>query len=107
MRVVICDAPMYDRRFAGPKGTGAFRDTFYIECVPSQANVLNGGCSQDGILLGSTEKNVDLTMRTRPRTKFYHILHNRRCPKCGAKLNTQRTRCKRCAQVVPRPKKPK
>ena len=25
---------------------------------------------------------------------------SRRCPKCGAKLNNQRTRCKRCTAVV-------
>ncbi|RMF99552.1 MAG: 50S ribosomal protein L40e [Planctomycetota bacterium] len=50
---------------------------------------------------------MESIMRSRPRTAFKKALKERRCPKCGAKLNTQRTRCKRCAQVVPRPKKKK
>jgi predicted amidophosphoribosyltransferase len=32
-------------------------------------------------------------------------LKNRRCPKCGAKINNQRVRCKRCSALQPRPKK--
>ena len=27
------------------------------------------------------------------------------CPKCGAKINNQRVRCKKCAQALTRPKK--
>lgn len=40
-------------------------------------------------------------VRTRPRTKLKLLRKARRCPKCGAKLNNQQTRCKRCAQTVP------
>jgi hypothetical protein len=32
-------------------------------------------------------------------------LKKRRCPKCGAKLNNQVKRCKRCAGVVGKPRK--
>jgi hypothetical protein len=44
-------------------------------------------------------------MKTRPRTKFTMQLRNRRCPKCGAKLNNQVKRCKRCTMVVGKPRK--
>ena len=44
-------------------------------------------------------------MRTRPRTSFVLKLKARRCPKCGAKLNNQVTRCKRCHESQSRPKK--
>jgi hypothetical protein len=44
-------------------------------------------------------------MGTRPRTAFVMKLKSRRCPKCGAKLNNQHTRCKRCHQVQSKPKK--
>jgi len=44
-------------------------------------------------------------MGIRPRTKFTKQLKERRCPKCGAKINNQRTRCKRCACGLNRPKK--
>ena len=40
-------------------------------------------------------------VRTRPRTKLKLKRKARRCPKCGFKLNTQETRCKRCAAQVP------
>jgi predicted amidophosphoribosyltransferase len=36
-------------------------------------------------------------VRTRPRTKLKLKRKARRCPKCGAKLNNQQIRCKRCA----------
>ncbi len=39
-------------------------------------------------------------VRTRPRTKLKLKRKARRCPKCGAKLNTLQTRCKRCAKEV-------
>jgi rubredoxin len=44
-------------------------------------------------------------MKSRPATKFTMALKNRRCPKCGAKLNNQVKRCKRCTQVVGKPRK--
>jgi len=44
-------------------------------------------------------------MGTRPRTKFVHQLKNRRCAKCGALLNRQVTRCRRCHETAGRPKK--
>ena len=44
-------------------------------------------------------------MNTRPRTKFVMQLKERRCPKCGAKLNNQVKRCKRCHEVQSKPKK--
>lgn len=44
-------------------------------------------------------------MKTRPRTKFTKLLRNRRCPKCGAKLNNQVTRCKRCSGKLSKPRK--
>jgi hypothetical protein len=44
-------------------------------------------------------------MKTRPRTKFVMQLKSRRCPKCGAKLNNQVKRCRRCAAVVGKPRK--
>ncbi|HEX4144603.1 MAG TPA: hypothetical protein VHY91_13945 [Pirellulales bacterium] len=44
-------------------------------------------------------------MRTRPHSSFVKQLRERRCGKCGAKLNPQRKRCKRCAAVPSRPKK--
>ncbi len=43
----------------------------------------------------------------RPRTKFVLELRKRRCPKCGAKLNNQRVRCKRCHAAQSRPKNKK
>ena len=45
------------------------------------------------------------TVNTRPRTKFVMQLKSRRCPKCGAKLNNQVKRCKRCHEVQKKPKK--
>ncbi len=44
-------------------------------------------------------------MRTRPHSKFVQKLRNRRCPKCGAMINNQRTRCKKCGGGVGKPKK--
>jgi hypothetical protein len=44
-------------------------------------------------------------METRPRTTFVMKLKTRRCPKCGAKINSQRLRCKRCHETQRRPKK--
>jgi predicted nucleic acid-binding Zn ribbon protein len=41
----------------------------------------------------------------RPRSKFVMKTKNRRCPKCGAAVNNQRTRCKKCAKVLSKPKK--
>jgi hypothetical protein len=43
-------------------------------------------------------------VRTRPRTKLKLRRKARRCPKCGFKLNTQETRCKRCTTEVALPK---
>jgi len=39
-------------------------------------------------------------VRTRPRTKLKLARKARVCPKCGAKLNNQLTRCKRCSNEV-------
>ncbi len=44
-------------------------------------------------------------MGIRPRTEFVKKLKERRCPKCGAKLNSQRIRCKKCSKATPRPGK--
>jgi hypothetical protein len=44
-------------------------------------------------------------MKSRPRTKFTMKLKNRRCAKCGAKLNNQVTRCRRCTAVAGKPRK--
>ncbi|MGD0896933.1 MAG: hypothetical protein ABR915_03795 [Thermoguttaceae bacterium] len=44
-------------------------------------------------------------MRTRPRTQFVMKVKSRRCPKCGGKINSLVTRCKRCHEVQKRPKK--
>jgi predicted amidophosphoribosyltransferase len=41
----------------------------------------------------------------RPRTKFNLETKERRCPKCGAKVNNQRVRCKKCAGELSRPVK--
>ncbi len=41
----------------------------------------------------------------RPRTKFTLAEKDRHCPKCGAKINNQRVRCKKCAQELSRPAK--
>ncbi len=41
----------------------------------------------------------------RPRTRFVMKLKNRCCPKCGAKLHPQKTRCKRCHATQKRPVK--
>ncbi len=46
-------------------------------------------------------------MKSRPATKFTLQLKNRRCGKCGAKLNNQVTRCKRCAAPAGKPRKKK
>ena len=42
-------------------------------------------------------------MGMRPRSKLVKSRKERRCNKCGAKLNSQRTRCKRCSnqQSIP------
>lgn len=39
-------------------------------------------------------------MTIRPRTARKMKLKNRRCPKCGCKLNPLRKRCKKCAQKL-------
>ena len=39
----------------------------------------------------------------RPRTKFVLQTGARRCPKCGAKVNNQRVRCKKCASEIAKP----
>jgi ribosomal protein L40E len=44
-------------------------------------------------------------MKSRPRTSFTMKLLGRRCAKCGAKLNNQVKRCKRCHATLSRPKK--
>ncbi len=36
-------------------------------------------------------------MSIRPRTKLAKQRKARVCPKCGAKVNNQRRRCKRCS----------
>lgn len=38
-------------------------------------------------------------MGIRPRTPLVLKRKARRCSKCGAKLNNQRTRCKRCSAL--------
>jgi predicted amidophosphoribosyltransferase len=43
----------------------------------------------------------------RPRTKFVLATKDRVCPKCGAKVNNQRVRCKKCASEIGRPVKRK
>ena len=55
-----------------------------------------------GTEVGHSEARQDF-MRTRPRTKLVKARKARRCNKCGAKLNSQRIRCKRCAntQAIP------
>ena len=44
-------------------------------------------------------------MKSRPATKFTLALKARRCAKCGAKLNNQVKRCKRCTAVASKPRK--
>jgi hypothetical protein len=44
-------------------------------------------------------------MKSRPRTRFVMKLKNRRCAKCGAKLNNQVKRCRRCTAVASKPRK--
>ena len=44
-------------------------------------------------------------MKTRPRTKFAMKVKSRRCPKCGGKINSLQTRCRRCHERQSRPKK--
>ena len=39
-------------------------------------------------------------MSIRPRTKLVKQRKARVCPKCGAKVNNQRKRCKRCARTL-------
>jgi hypothetical protein len=57
-------------------------------------------------LLSSRHKPPAIVMRTRPHSSFVQKLKARRCPKCGAKVNPQRKRCKRCSKVLSgRPKK--
>jgi hypothetical protein len=41
----------------------------------------------------------------RPRTKFVLQTGDRRCAKCGAKVNNQRVRCKKCAGLLDKPTK--
>jgi predicted amidophosphoribosyltransferase len=43
----------------------------------------------------------------RPRSKFVLEVKDRHCPKCGAKINNQRVRCKKCSQELSRPAKRK
>ena len=38
----------------------------------------------------------------RPLTALTKARRNLRCPKCGAKIDRQRKRCKRCAKVQPK-----
>ena len=51
------------------------------------------------------ENRPAIAMETRPRTSFVLKLKGRRCPKCGALVNNQRTRCKRCTQTLTKPAK--
>lgn len=44
-------------------------------------------------------------MGIRPRSEFMKALKDRRCGACGAKLNNQVKRCKRCSAANPKPKK--
>jgi len=44
-------------------------------------------------------------MGIRPKTSFTRKLKERRCPKCGSKINSQRVRCKRCHTAQGRPVK--
>jgi hypothetical protein len=44
-------------------------------------------------------------MKSRPATKFTLQLKNRRCAKCGAKVNNQVKRCKRCSSSLSKPRK--
>jgi hypothetical protein len=44
-------------------------------------------------------------MKSRPKTRFTLLLKKRRCAKCGAKLNNQVKRCKRCTAVAGKPRK--
>jgi ribosomal protein L40E len=46
-----------------------------------------------------------IAMGIRPRSKFVKQVKARVCPKCGAKLNTQVTRCRRCHATQTKPKK--
>jgi uncharacterized paraquat-inducible protein A len=39
--------------------------------------------------------------RLRPRSALVKRRKDRRCGKCGAKLNNQQVRCKRCASPQP------
>jgi ribosomal protein L40E len=50
---------------------------------------------------------MGFTMGIRPRTGHVMKLKARRCPKCGGKINSQQTRCKRCHETQRRPKKAK
>ena len=43
----------------------------------------------------------------RPRSKFVLQTKERVCPKCGAKVNNQRVRCKKCSEEIARPVKRK
>jgi predicted amidophosphoribosyltransferase len=43
----------------------------------------------------------------RPRTQFKLDTKQRVCPKCGAKVNNQRVRCKKCSEQLGRPIKRK
>jgi hypothetical protein len=66
-----------------------------------------GGFSRKvgGLIQSEPETRGTATVNTRPRTKFVMQLKQRRCPKCGAKLNNQVNRCKRCHEAQKKPKK--
>ena len=58
-----------------------------------------------GLRVLECESRGVTAMRTRPRTQFVMKVKSRRCPKCGGKINSLVTRCKRCHEVQKRPKK--
>jgi hypothetical protein len=56
-------------------------------------------------MLADPFQSPEIPMKTRPRTKLIHKRKNRRCGKCGAKLNNQVTRCRRCSALSGIPRK--
>jgi hypothetical protein len=82
--------------------------TWHARCRDDRLAGCNG-IGYTAAFLKETMIGVNLgdrfAMKTRPRTSFVMKLKNRRCPKCGGAINSQRMRCKRCHESQGRPKK--
>jgi hypothetical protein len=76
------------------------RDQSWWNCRFNQ-----GSLDCESLTISELKIASEIDMKSRPRTKLVLKRKARRCPKCGAKLNNQKIRCKRCTMKVAIPRK--